>query len=703
MNFLKNFRFLKMASVGALLLLPAFATSIHASTVCARVTLRFSQRLTFEREAFEATLKIENGLGIPIEDFSIQMHFWDTDGKKVEFATPFETPDGALFFVRSQDGSWNPAIDGTIPENSAREAKWLIIPAPGAAGPTPDGADYRVGATLTYKMGMETHVTEVIPEYIWVRPMPELLLQYFLPGEVPGEDPATANPNAPTFGEPVPFAVRVVNTSPVATARRLRIESNQPEIIDNQLGLAVDFRIIGSQVNGCAAQPSLLVDLGDIAPQSSGMAWWNLASTLAGRFTSARGQVTHASELGGALTSLVEADSPMVRRLLGLVQVDLPGRDAILDFLATDSFDKTVTSAKVFESDTGVVGETVTFLGTSDSRLQLTNAGGGTKLSANGVAAVLFYARTTSPVTELKTVRAIRSDGKVLPESNAWISRSYRQGGGWDYMLNVFDTGKQEDHFYTFSYSAPSVDSAPGIIFEPDASEYTLHAGQAFSLAVSATASPGKTVSLTCDPLPAGAGFAQETAGGGILGWTPKEGQEGSYSVRFRATDGASSAARTAALVVKARLPATVMSWQQWAGHYWPGVSDENIIGPDADADHDGLTNLLEYALDTNPTEGDLREQPQPSVIEHNGEQYLALTYRRRAGVSGLICQAQVSNDMFTWRDLTASPELMTTAMQSRTGEVEVWRVVDPRPLSETGNRRFIRLVVKQLPVEEQP
>jgi hypothetical protein len=701
MNFFKKFYFLKVAAISALFLLPAFATSIHAAaTLCARVTLRFSQRLTFEREAFEATLKIENGLGVPIEDFTIRMHFWDTNGNSVEFATPLETPDGALFFVRPQDGSWDPATDGAISPGSASEAKWLIIPAPGAAGGAPEGTDYRVGATLTYKMGVETYITEVVPEYIWVRPMPELLLQYFLPGDVPGEDPTTANPNAPTHGEPVPFAVRVVNTSLSATARNLRIESNQPEIIDNQLGLAVDFRIVGSQVNGLAAQPSLLVSLGDIAPRRSGMAWWNLTSTLAGRFISVRGQVTHASELGGSLTSLVEADDPMVRRLLGLVQVDLPGRDAVLDYLATDSFDKNVSSARVFESDTGTIGETVTFVGASDSRLQLTSAGGVTTLSANGVAAVLFYARTTSPVAELKTVRVIRSDGKVLPEANAWISRSYRQGGGWDYMLNVFDTGKQADHYYTLGFSNPPVSMPPEIIFEPAASEYSLNVGQPFSLTVSATAAGGKTAGLDHDSLPAGAVFLQENSSTGILSWTPEEAQEGFYTVRFRASDGTLASSRTAALQVKPGLPAS-LSWQQWKEKYWPDVSDPDIIGADADADHDGLTNLLEYALDTDPTEGDLLEQPQPSVVSQNGKQYLALSYRCRPGVPEIVYQPQVSDDMFAWRDLDVESELVTPAVQSRTDEVEVRRVIDPRAISETGNRRFIRLVIKRLHEEE--
>jgi hypothetical protein len=46
------------------------------------------------------------------------------------------------------------------------------------------------------------------------------------------------------------------------TAYNMKITSGQPNIVDNQKGLAVIFTIIGSQVGTRAITPSLTVDLG---------------------------------------------------------------------------------------------------------------------------------------------------------------------------------------------------------------------------------------------------------------------------------------------------------------------------------------------------------------------------------------------------------------------------------------------------------
>ena len=64
---------------------------------------------------------------------------------------------------------------------------------------------------------------------------------------------------------PVPFTlgVRVSNTGE-GIARSLKIESAQPQIVENLQGLLINFKIIGSTVQGQPATPSLLIDFGDI-------------------------------------------------------------------------------------------------------------------------------------------------------------------------------------------------------------------------------------------------------------------------------------------------------------------------------------------------------------------------------------------------------------------------------------------------------
>ncbi|HEC32280.1 MAG TPA: hypothetical protein ENI41_07300, partial [Deltaproteobacteria bacterium] len=153
-------------------------------SLCARVKMEIQQELTFERQAFDARMRINNGLSnITLENVSIQLDFADEDGKEV-FGSSDPNDNDAIFFYRLEslknidDISGN----GTVNPESTAEIHWLIIPAPGAAKDMPQGAMYLVGATVTYLLGGEEHKTIVAPDYIYVRPMPELFLDYFLPG-----------------------------------------------------------------------------------------------------------------------------------------------------------------------------------------------------------------------------------------------------------------------------------------------------------------------------------------------------------------------------------------------------------------------------------------------------------------------------------------------------------------------------------------
>jgi hypothetical protein len=110
-----------------------------------------------------------------------------------------------------------------------------------------------VGATVGYRLGGEVQDVQVTPDTIVVRPMPQLLPDYFLTAEIHADDPQTQNVIEPA--EPFTLGVRVRNDG-FGPARRLTIESAQPKIIDNQLGLLIGFQINASFVNDAPAQPS---------------------------------------------------------------------------------------------------------------------------------------------------------------------------------------------------------------------------------------------------------------------------------------------------------------------------------------------------------------------------------------------------------------------------------------------------------------
>lgn len=60
----------------------------------------------------------------------------------------------------------------------------------------------------------------------------------------------------------------------------MSIASGQPIIVDNEKGLLVNFKIIGTQVGSQPMQPSLVVNFGNIEPQSTVVARWLLTSSL---------------------------------------------------------------------------------------------------------------------------------------------------------------------------------------------------------------------------------------------------------------------------------------------------------------------------------------------------------------------------------------------------------------------------------------
>jgi len=287
----------------ALLFLPT--PSYAQSSLCARVKIEIQQELTLERQAFDAHMAITNDLEqISLENVGVEVSFSDGEGNTVRAS--FDPNDtSALFFIRISSMQNIQSVDGTgtVSPLSSADIHWLIIPAPGAAKGLETGTMYYVGATLTYTIGGEEHETMVSPDYIFVKPMPEMTLDYFLPSDVFGDDPFT-----PEIEPPVPFSLglRILNKGK-GTARNLKIDSAQPMIVENLQGLLIDFIIEGSEVNGAQATKSLLADFGDLPPEESAVCRWIMTCSLTGRFVEFSAEFSHSDELGGELTSLIDS------------------------------------------------------------------------------------------------------------------------------------------------------------------------------------------------------------------------------------------------------------------------------------------------------------------------------------------------------------------------------------------------------------
>lgn len=582
-------------------------------SVCARVKIEIKQELTLERQAFDAQMRITNGLSnISLQNVNITVNFLDEQRRPVLASSDPDNPS-ALFFIRlsSMENISDVSGSGTVAATSTADIHWLIIPAPGAANGLPQGTLYYVGATLTYTVGGEEHVTEVTPDYIYVKPLPKITLDYFLPADVYGDDAFT-----PEIEPPVPFnlGVRVSNNGQ-GVARKLKINSAQPKIVDNQQGFLIGFVIEGSEINGNPASSSLLAGFGDIQPNASAVARWIMTCALSGRFVEFKADYTHSDELGGELTSLLE--DPITHFLVRDVLVDLPGRDRIRDFLAIDGGG----SYTVYESekmDTPVTNQSASS--------NLTGSGSQYTLTTP-VTAGFMVVKLSDPNGGQKTVKeVIRSDGKRIKPENAWLAKTRVGSQPWQHFFYLFDPNTTGS--YAVSFGEAAVAHAPVLEFVPDRTGLE---EEFLSFVVQASDPDGTIPKLSAAPLPAGASFTEQGNGIAAFAWTPAVGQAGRYEIFFAASDGALEEKKRAALTIRSISDSDGDGMlDSWELKYFSTLARDGK----GDSDGDGLSDLDEFLQGKDPTKTNAPGTPEIFSPENETE------------VAGLKPQLVVTNSM---------------------------------------------------------
>ncbi|KAB7627950.1 putative Ig domain-containing protein [Alkalilimnicola sp. S0819] len=597
-------------------------------TVCAQVKIEIKQELTLERQAFDAHMRIINGLDtIPLENMAINVTFTDENGDAVLASSDPDATD-AKFFIRidSMEGV-DSVTDGTIAAGATADIHWLIIPAPGASDGIPSGKLYFAGANLEYTFGGESQRTEVVPDTIYVKPMPQLTLDYFLTQEVYADDAFTPEIEP---AEPFTLGVRVANNG-TGTAQALKIDSAQPRIIENEQGLLIGFKILDSQVNDQPYAPTLLVNFGDIPANDASVGRWNMVTTLSGEFVDFSAEFTHADELGGALTSLLDATN--THFLIHDVLVDLPGRDGVRDFLADDG-----DALRVYESD-NVDTVVADHSGSASLSFMRSSDGDSYYTLTTPPEAGFLYAKLPDPFNGSKRIKAVlRSDGKRLATANAWLSRTRRDDQGWDRYVNLFDAATGGSYTVIFSDRAETP-QAPVLQFVADR---TTHEGKPLGFLVEASDPNGTTPTLTASGLPEGASFADQGDGSGLFQWTPAEGQAGSYPVSFTASDGALSAERSATLTVNPAWDTDGDGMDDaWELEHF-GTLDRDGTG---DFDGDGISDLDEYRNGTDPTAAPADNLPGETGVLLAGSDWQPLSLENAASAPVILLGAASAYD----------------------------------------------------------
>jgi len=649
-----------------------------AGSVCAKVRIEISQEVTLERQAFEARMTIANDLPeAAVSNISAVLQFLDQEGNQVTYSTPSSTSQDALFFVKPVGTPIQEVASGT-----SGTLKWMIIPAQGAGGETSAGKLYFAGATLTYRALGRTEIVEVNPDFIFVKPQPNLTLDYFLPEDVFGDDPLTPGIVEPI--EPFTLGLRILNEGS-GVARSVGVSSGEPRIVDNQQGLLISFSIRSAFVNDVAAAPLALLPIGDLNPGTAGMAGWQMEATLKGKITRFEASYTHSDELGGQVTSLIENVNR--HTLLGMVQVDIPGRDSIRDFLAVIGEGLTDEGkVKVFES-----GGASAILPASANFTNLTMAplGGKWRISVSPSTTpegAFVRLQAAFPEGALPAVRrVVRIDGKVLPKTNGWVSKT----GTGDRFVNVFDTGATGLLTYDVEFGVAESSNQPPVI-GPLRNMFA-SVGVPFSFSVTAQDPDGAAPILSASQLPVGAVFGSGTSPR-QFSWQPTEQQTGNYVLAFQASDGVASSSKSMVLTVT-ELPFLDEWKRKWFSLGTEGT--ENWADPDGD----GLSNLLEYALDLDPTTSSIDRKPVLGRVQVSGSNYLTLTYVHRTDDAALTLRTVGSSDVSQAADTWAiqNIELENVPQGDLPPGMKRTTVRDSVPLEEAGFR-FLRLKVSYQP-----
>ncbi|MBK1880956.1 hypothetical protein JIN85_00935 [Luteolibacter pohnpeiensis] len=99
--------------------------------------------------------------------------------------------------------------------------------------------------------------------------------------------------------------------------------------------------------------------------------------------------------------------------------------------------------------------------------------------------------------------------------------------------------------------------------------------------------------------------------------------------------------------------------FEDWKQTHFGSIDDSGSAASDADPDHDGLSNLLEFALGTDPNSNEGEDgpgaSPKPEVISIDAEQHMSLSFKMPAEPSSaLVYTVSTSSDLATWTTLAS-------------------------------------------------
>lgn len=417
------------------------------STVCAQVTVQFTQKMTMTREAFNGTLQIFNGHeSVPMEDIMVDFRIKDSQGNDCTNLFQINTLSLDQITGISGDGSLAAQTNGTalvqfIPTKNAAPTQPVVY----YFGGSFSFIDPFTGEGLTYPL---------YPVDITVNPSPDLYVDYFMQRDILGDDALTLGVIEPSI--PAELGV-IIHNKGAGIAKNVTLETAEPEIIDNEHGLAIEFAMYGASFNGSPRQLGLMeIPFGNIESGQTAVGEWLFTSSLLGHFVSYTAHVIHNSSYDNPDLSLVSHLDihELVHPIYAYGNLD----DGINDFLVNDNPDAYDTPDSIYFSHGGktVVGivDNISFdhyVEPLDTIVTLT---------INPSRIGWNYGVTDDPgMDKYDVVSCTRDiDGQEIPLQNVWQTFVTIPDDGdpvYENKLHIIDTlsNDAQDYTYTLVYS----------------------------------------------------------------------------------------------------------------------------------------------------------------------------------------------------------------------------------------------------------
>ncbi|MBL9171014.1 MAG: hypothetical protein JNN07_25000, partial [Verrucomicrobiales bacterium] len=399
--------------------------------VCARVRLRLTQDAVTTREAFQASLELENNSPEPLTGLKVELQVLAQTGEVATSLFGILTPE--LTGLNAVDGS------GIVPSQTIGSARWLLVPGHNAV-PSPNPVVYYIGGYFSYLQEGRTVRVPLSPAPITVHPTPRLELTYFHERDVLSDDPFT---DAIEPAIPYSLAVMAKNVG-FGPAQGVKIISGRPEIIENEKGLLIDFDLIASEVAGEPVSPSLTVEFGEIAPQQIKSGRWLFTSSLQGQFIGYSATFENIGPLKG-LPELSTIEAVSIHELTHIVRAEGPTvlDDGNPDYLVNDVQDDEFLPDRLYLSNGTTNSVSVIRTAVADGAptagdLQV-------EVTVNATQTGWNYLRFLDPSQgQYRLVRVQRASGADLRlGENAWTrDRTFIAGGRrprYEHSVHLFD------------------------------------------------------------------------------------------------------------------------------------------------------------------------------------------------------------------------------------------------------------------------